>query len=448
MTNITEELIKGGEGERVEFKASLENSNVLARVVCSFLNATGGVLVIGVDDGGKPNGEVHDGDDKVLERHLRSVISPAAPFTVSFESIHGHGVLTVDVPSGTEKPYLSESRIFVRVGGMILEAVPDQASQLVTDRLALADRWERRIALGLSLPDLAEVLVKQTISKADDRGFKLTDQGDLESCLRDFALLRSGQFTNACDVLYGRKVAVRQPQTRARAVRFSADRSSGHLDEQLFEGPAPKVLDDLLEFARRHIEVKGDFPANSVERIVKPVVPFAAIREGLVNAVVHREYNSFSGGVALRIFPSRVEIWNSGSFPPNYDIKDLKKPEHPSVLVNPDISLIFYLLGLMERAGRGAYSIIRSCLDSGLSEPRWQSDESGVLLTLGSVPLDLSDEHRSILALSDHGSITVGEVELPERTARRRLKELVDAGYLKTVGEAKARRYVRTEKQI
>jgi len=449
MNSAIEELIRSGESDRVEFKSNLEDEAAIAKTVCGLLNANGGVVIVGVDQDGKFTDEVHAADAEKLEHFLRQKIAPSAVFSVALEELAEHKVVSVEIPSGSEKPYVADRQIYVRVGRKTLMANPVQSGQLLEGRSGIGERWERRIALDLSIDNLDQALITQTVDFARRRGYSFQDPNDPQSCLEELGLMRRGQLTNAADVLFGVGVGKRHPQTRVRALRFESDRSGNHVDEQLLEGPAPKLLEDLFNFARRNIEVSGEFSSNQIERIVHPRIPFPAIREGLVNALVHRDYSAFSGGLALRIFPSRVEIWNSGSFPEGYRKRDLRRAEHPSVLNNPDISMVFYLLGLMERTGRGAFTIIQECLRAGLKEPEWRDAKGvGVLLKMeaksDSPGLDLSLEHDRILSLAKEkgGRIRVADVDLPERSARRRLMELVGAGHLLREGEGRATVYV------
>jgi ATP-dependent DNA helicase RecG len=450
VSQAIEELIAAGESQRVEFKSEIGDGIAIAWEVCALLNANGGVVVIGVANRGMFTDGVTPGDAERLERTLREKISPAAMFSVAMETVGGHQLISVEVPSGPEKPYVCGNRIFVRVGSQTVAAVPQAAADLVSKRQPTANRWERRKALGLTLADLDADLIRKTVTDARRRGYAFRAPDDVDTCLEDLGLLRDGQLTNGADVLFGNRVAMRLPQTRGRALTFETNRASDHIDERIFEGPAPHLLEELVNFARRHVEVRGEFRDDRLERTTRPRAPFGALREAFVNALVHRDYSAFSGGIALRIYPGRIEIWNSGAFPPGYRISDLKRPEHPSVLVNPDISMVFYLLGLMERTGRGAYTIIRECVDVGLTEPKWNTNGSGVLLTLDGSPrpaFRLNADHREILAALREGDSTrASDWSMSERTSRRRLSELVDAGYLVREGQGPASRYVRTAK--
>ena len=101
----------------------------------------------------------------------------------------------------------------------------------------------------------------------------------------------------------------------------------------------------------------------------------------MVNALVHRDYSAASGGVGIHIYPRRLEIWNSGSFPEGVTVENLVNG-HISVLRNPDIAHVLYLRGLMEKAGRGSVLMIKDCRNNGMKDPVWKSDpQLGVTVT-------------------------------------------------------------------
>ena len=450
-----EELLSVGESERVEFKQGLMDQSAVACAVCGLLNANGGFVFIGVNEQGKSVESFTLKDASHLEAKLRSEIVPPAVFSVCIEETTEHQIISIDIPAGSNKPYIFENKIYVRVGTSTLAAQPAQASELVSKRIALSNRWERRQSLDLDLEDLDLDLIRKTVYQATTvRGYIFRNLHDIEQCLADLSVFRQGQFTHAADVLYGRRVASRIPQTRARAIRFKSDRESAHIDERIMEGPAPLILEELMDFVQRHTAVSATFQPEQVERIIHSEIPYFAVREGITNALVHRDYTSFSGSVAVRIYPNRIEIWNSGTFPPGINATILHKLNHPSVLVNPDISMGFYLLNLMERAGRGAYTIIQECRRANLKEPIWsQDDNSGVLLTLftsaqkASV-MNLKPEHLAMMKDLRLGQIVrvADYPDYPARTTRRRLGELVVLGYLERHGEGRATTYTRTEK--
>jgi ATP-dependent DNA helicase RecG len=105
-----------------------------------------------------------------------------------------------------------------------------------------------------------------------------------------------------------------------------------------------------------------------------------------VNAFAHRDYADFAGGIAVHVYPNRLEIWNSGPLPEGITPATLAHG-HLSVLRNPDIAHVLYLRGRMEKIGRGSLLILRLCQEAGLPEPKWESDiHRGVTLTFFASP--------------------------------------------------------------
>jgi ATP-dependent DNA helicase RecG len=264
------------------------------------------------------------------------------------------------------------------------------------------------------------------------------------------------QLTNASDVVFGKGVAVRQPQTRLRAVCYRTDRADDFVDEQMLEGPALVILPRAMAFLERNVRVASEFKAGKLHRVTRPQYPFSSLREGLVNALVHRDYTSFSGSVSLSVYPGHVEIWNSGRLPEGVSIKDLARGSHRSVLVNPDISHTFYLHELMERVGRGTFNIIRECKANGMRAPRWRQDSAGVSLTFFAPTGNrqtigrLNSRQAALLeSLKVGDTITPREYEtrhageVTDRQARRDLAALARAGFLDRTGKAAATVYHR-----
>ncbi len=149
-----------------------------------------------------------------------------------------------------------------------------------------------------------------------------------------------------------------------------------------------------------------------------------------MNAFAHRNYSDFSGGVAVHVYPNRLEIWNSGPLPEGITPATLAHG-HLSILRNPDIAHVLYLRGRMEKIGRGSLLILRLCQEVGLPAPKWESDaHRGVTLTFftpGSgtkmgpsrdqdgTKMGLSQEQQALLRLFE-GEHSIAELQ--ERIGR------------------------------
>jgi ATP-dependent DNA helicase RecG len=458
-SRFTDQLLAHGESKQVEFKASVEPMDAIGQAVCAFLNTAGGVIVAGVDPQGRPNGSATNAQAEALNEFLRRTITPQVLYDVSCDETIGGNVITVGVPTGPDRPYVFNGAVYIRKGEATQAADADLLRQLVETNAQTPKRWERRPSSGLEIDDVDRELLAETVHRAQDRrGIPFDHSKDPAAVLAQLALVQTGQLTNAADVLFGKKVAQRHPQTRLRAVSYATDQADDFLDEQLFEGPAFRLLENAMTFLRRHVTIAAEFHGGQLARESKPKYPFHSLREGLVNALVHRDYASFSGSVSVCVYTDRVEIWNSGKLPRGISPRDLAQASHASILVNPDIAHVFYLHELMERVGRGTYKIAQECRDLGMRLPEWKNVGAGVRLTLfaataGTPTIDLNDRQQALLAALKPGD----EIRMPEyvtrfgqgiteRQARRDLSDLESGRFLIRHGAGSKTSYERTNK--
>ena len=127
---------------------------------------------------------------------------------------------------------------------------------------------------------------------------------------------------------------------------------------------------------RRHLNIASFYQADSFVRIDKPTLPVLAVREALINAICHRNYQS-SAAITLAIFDDRLEIWNTGFLPKELGIEDLKK-KHGSFPRNKLIADTFYKRGLIEGWGTGTLKMTERCLEYGLLEPQFYEYSNGL----------------------------------------------------------------------
>lgn len=452
--------IDKGEAVGAAFVADPARLDEIAATVCGLLNTRGGVVFVGV----APDGAIvgvgpdPDGTRRTLEIALQDRISPRALFTLSIDVEDEGSILSIEAPEGRDVPYVVDGRVFVRRGKRTELVRPEDLRRMVQDRSVEADRWERRPSLGLEFGDLDKDEVLTTISEASELGrFDFTDARDPDAALRELNLARPSGYTNACDVLFARAPAARHPQCRVRFIQFESDKTgSAYLDDQWFNGPVVKVYDSLIEKLSAHTRIQAYFAPGEHMRQDRFNYAIEALREGIVNALAHRDYASFSGGLSVSVFPNRIEIWNSGRLPREIKVGDLKRP-HPSIPTNPDIAHILYLRRLMERVGRGTQKIIAACEALQARPPKWVSEASGVTLTIyaaGAAPgASLSPRQAQILEWLRPGDTLrlwdyVRQQEVSERQARRDLAELEAEGFVTRSGRARATVYQRTSRTV
>jgi ATP-dependent DNA helicase RecG len=454
-----EKLLAGGETERVEFKSASAREQTVAAAVCGMLNQQGGTVLWGVDDAGRIEPMAHPSEKAArLRAYLQEHLRPQAFLGVAVEATAKGAFVSVEVPPGADKPYACAGTIYVRVGAATMRARAEDAEELVRDNWQTPERWERRAASSLSLADLDPEELAATAKDIRDRQrLSLPEAADAEAILETLGLRQSAQFTNAALVLFANQPGRWLPHARVRVTRYAARKGGALLADEWFEGPAIRVLREVFAWVGKNTGTASHFPAGQLQRADQPHYPAAALREGLVNALVHRDYENPSGGVTVGLYADHLVIWNVGRLPDGWTAMTLKRG-HTSIPRNPDIAHVFYLRGYMENLGIGTQRILAECKRAGVPEPEWKSDAQGVTLTIHAstavlVEERLTQRQRDFLAKVPPGESMSSSAyekacEVSERQARRDLAALAQAGWFARVGQGRATVYLRTDRPL
>lgn len=452
--------LRKGEDASNEFVARAAAIEAIGKTAAAFLNTAGGTIYVGVGDDGTLHGVDEPVERRVgeIERELSARLSPSSFVTVTIEDVGDVPIIVIDVPAGQDRPYVFDGAIFTRSGSRTKHADSAAIRKLVHVQVEAPERWERRLSPSMTEEDLAvdEVLATARDAREQDAGF--ADLREPHEILRRLSMWRGEGFTQGGDVLFSLDPSVRHPQCRVQFVVFEDDKTGDeYRNLKWLTGP----LLDIAEQVSRELESinasRVSFSEDSLKRDQKSRYAPRALREGLVNALVHRDYSAYSGGARIAVYPSRIEFWNSGSLPDELSTSDLRR-EHPSVPINPDIAKVFYLRGQMEQLGRGTLKIIRACEDIGARKPKWESRKSGVTLTIYAAGEDrgetsaLNDRQTAFLSDAEPGfSISPADYAsvyakgLTARSVRRDLVDLEDRGFVRRKGAGPATVYVRLD---
>lgn len=355
---------------------SLSELDRILPIVSGLLNCGGGVLRF---DGVRAAGEVLEFEQALSER-----ITPRAPvFVRSKES--AEDVLTVEIPAGREPPYGYRDTIFSIAGDECRPATVEQVKRWVLDSSNGFNRWENRPCMSDDPESVIDrVALNESVAKVNSIGRMKVNGADATALiLNAFSVLRYGRLLNAGLVLFGRSPARVAPQTVIRLTHFAGRTADGRIiTTKEFDGPLCNLIDAVHSYIMEQRPPIVTFDAESGNRVERALYPVAAVREALVNACAHRDYESAFGGVRVRLFSDRLEIWNSGSLPPGVTVRGLNRGlGMPSVLVNPTICSHLYARSYMERDGRGSCLIVAQSKAAG-TKARWAQDkDTGVCLT-------------------------------------------------------------------
>ena len=203
-----------------------------------------------------------------------------------------------------------------------------------------------------------------------------------------------------------------------------------------------QAIEEAVSFVEKHSRSRGHAPARigRLRRRDRWNLPPAAVREAIVNAVVHADYSQRGAPIRVAIFDDRLEVENPGLLPFGMTLEDL--PLGISKLRNRVLGRVFQELGLVEQWGSGAQRMIAECRDNGLPAPVWEEIGVRLRVTLRTEqvrPQRIDPKDRAILDVLEDGkgrgtSEIAEEVGLSPRSVRTRLARLVERGLVSAVG--------------
>jgi ATP-dependent DNA helicase RecG len=427
------DLIKNGEGETIEFKRELNDS--VYKTLSAFANTSGGILLLGVGNDGKVSG--FSGDLDSLARSIRHNLGVNP--SIKVEKIDGEKVVIIEV-SQASVPISFRGRYYKRVGAQTVEMGWEDLQRFFIQKSGVS--WDS-LPAPATLKDLDEKTIRKFVHMARNRLPYINENEDVKSIVDKLGLLDDGRVTNAALLLFGKEPQRYYIQTKVRIGRFKDPITI--IDDKEIEGNLFTQVEEAMRVIMSHIGVRYEFEGELRRREIWDY-PLDALREAIINALIHRDYTDPSN-VQVKIFDDFIWIWNPGGLPEGIKVEDLKKEIHPSKLRSPKIAQVFYYAGLIERWGTGTFRIFRLCLESGLPEPEFVEEAGGFVVVLRKdiftegylTELGLNERQvKAVLYVKENEKITNKEYQelfgVSEATATRDLKELVKKGIFEKIG--------------
>ena len=284
---IIDNLLLQNESEHLEFKAHFDES-IVAKDVTAMLNGSGGTILVGVNEEKSVVGVSPELDVKKLLHSLMSGIRPSAPIDVQSIEYGDKRILLISVWEGAQKPYLYEGTIYQKIGTGGSAASAESISIMLKDRKASDYNWERMPVLSAEIEDLDMAEVQKTME-----GYYRLKGGimlDEEEFLMNEGLLRNGNLTNACVMLYAKNPGRFIHQATIRLSVYSSDSPADLIDAHVFDGCIFRNVDAIFQFL--DMTYSKNVKIDGLYRTEKWNYPMIAVREGIMNAIVHRDYNA------------------------------------------------------------------------------------------------------------------------------------------------------------
>ncbi len=434
------DLLKRTEGKTLEFKRDLSSAAGVLRSVVALANTAGGTILIGVEDGTRHVRGV--ADPLAMEERLANLLSDGiAPRLLPDIDIlpwRKTHVLAVQVYPSPSRPHCvkaagTQAGVFVRVGSTNRRA--DDAMVAELKRSALGQAFDEQ-----AMPELdSEALDFAAASECFARLRKLR-RGDLTT-LRLLVAHQGRKVPSVGGVLlFGRDRADHFPDAWVQAGRFAGTDKARLVDSAALHGPLPAVVEAAIAFVNKH-GLHG-YDIGAIRRTETWSLPPVALREAIINAVVHADYAQRGAPLRLAIFDDRVEIENPGLLPAGLTVDDIRAGV--SKLRNRVIGRVFHELGLIEQWGSGIQRMSAACSGAGLPPPKLEEIGARFRVTLGTVrgqgtkPDDLDQAVLNLLAAGTGRSTNevAAHIQRTPRTARTRLAALVERGLVREIGSS------------
>jgi ATP-dependent DNA helicase RecG len=462
-----QDLIRQGEGEQVEFKTNV-NEIAIGKTVSGFLNKSGGTILVGISDSKESVGVEYAEEKAIsLNKYLINNIIPDTLISVSICQFQSREILLIEVPEGSKKPYIySDGSLYYRKNSTTLKPRSTDIKRIIEQRSKSELHWERQLATYIAIDDLDIEEIEKTINHINETGRSKQEIKDVESFLQQYGLLQNGNLTNAAVVLFAKNPTYYLPQCRFRVTKSINGKTGSFIQNDLIlENNLFKNMVSIDNFFLNNLALQSSFDEKDWQRKDSLQYPIQALREGAMNALIHRDYSNVSGSALISIYADKLEISNYGMLPDGLKPSDLKR-SHLSMPRNPDIAHIFFLRGYIEKIGRGTIKIIEECKSAGLKEPTWTNKNNTINLTFynekneGIFFDQLNDRQTTVIkntkagdaiSISEYIDIIYKDLNLKidvigDRTARNDMQILSKGGWFVKSGDGPSTKYVRLKK--
>lgn len=327
------------ESERIEYKSQMIDD--IYKEVIAFANTDGGVIYLGIDDKGNLIG-IDNVDETYtrLTNGIRDAIAPDVTMFVRYV-LQDNKVIQIEVAEGSYKPYYLKSKgmkptgVYVRQGASSVQASPDQIRQMIKE--SDGDNYEDSRSLDQDL----------TFSAAETAFQRYGVEFSIEK-YRVLGITQNDIFTNLALLLsdqchHTTKIAV-----------FKDEFCTEFRDSKEFGGSVFKQFEDAVNYLA--LCNKTVSTIKGVVRTDKQDYPEEAIREALLNALVHRDYG-FSGSIIINVNDSKMEFISLGGLLPGLSTEDIRiGVSQPR---NKKLAEVFHRLRLIESYGTGIRRIFK-----------------------------------------------------------------------------------------
>ena len=362
-------IIASGEGYTAEFKVSIpSNLKGITEEVCAFANASGGIVLIGVDDKNTIKGVTIDNSKRSAIQNSIGEISPPLQCEFYIVDVDGKNVAVIEVPSGQNKPYVLSGAIYLRQG-------PN--SQKLTTVEEMRNFFQQTDRIFFDEVSCVEANIDNDISKESIKTFRfeaeLVNATSDEQLFTNLKLISNdGYLKNGTVLFFGKEPEVFFEKAVIRCLVFDGIDKRYIVDDKVMTGTLYQQYQKSMIWLKSKLNVRYDIEGEgSNPRNEYWEIPIIAFKEAIINSLAHRDYYDKGARTTIEVFNDRVEISNPGGLVSAVPRSEFGKR---SASRNPLIFGLFERMRLVEQIGSGITRIRDVMNDEGLTPPEFNID--------------------------------------------------------------------------
>ena len=431
-------ILTSGETETIEFKES--PGKAFYETISAFANVRGGMILLGIDRKGNITGV--DSSSEFLTDLTNRIVDKLSIYPdIETVDIDKKRVIAVKV-TRPGYPVSYEGRHYERVGN----TTRMMSSQKLRAFMLSSLPWDS-ITGGFSFdeiePDTVNLFVRQAVAKKRLPGLSLGESP--ETVLKKLELISDGKLTNGAILLFGKNPQKHFINHCVRIGRFKTETII--IDDKWARGNLFNQFEETLSVLKQHMAVRYEIKDFQREDIWDYPIP--ALREAVLNALIHRDYFNVAVFTLIKVYDDRIWFTNHGGLPEGITLEELAKP-HKSHPRNPLIAKAFYLAGYIEHYGSGTVRMVEWMKEASLPEPEYKEEQGGFSVyfykdifteeNLRNMGLN-ERQIKAVKLVKEKGKITnkeyKGIFEISKPTATRDLTELVEKNIFIIAGSGK-----------
>ena len=435
------------EQQNIEWKR--EWNDAFLKQICGFANANGGTLLVGITDDGKVFGLKDVG--KLLE-DIPNKIKQRLGIVADVNLREKDGLSYIEIIVTPQPvPVSCDGALYYRSGSTNQMLTGVSLESFLLGKRGL--HWDESPYPRIELSEFNLDILKRFVDRAVKKGRLREDVRGMSAneLLEKLRLIRTGFFTYSAMLLF-----TKDPEKwfTGAFIKIGFFEGTEIIYHDEIHGSILEQADSVIELIyTKYLKAKISY--EGIERVERYPFPVEAVREAILNAIVHKDYARGSP-IQIRVYDDKMRLSNTGRLPADWTVEKLLG-SHPSIPYNPSIANVFYLAGHIETWGRGIEKIINACRNDGIYMPQYDvsstditveftAPEERLIRTNGRVNDRVNDrvtvnEQSVIALLTDNNKYTVTELaeklSLSRKTIAGCIKSLKEKGLLERIGSNK-----------